>query len=63
MYSYYLGGNSLNIFNEENETLFNVFRVMILGLILWGSMQDLGTVLAFADVTMGLLADEAAWPA
>jgi AGCS family alanine or glycine:cation symporter len=62
LYSYYLGGNSLNFFNEDNETLFNLFRVMVLGLILWGSMQDLDTVLAFADVTMGLLADEAAWP-
>ena len=63
MYNYYLGKNSLNIFSEKNETIFNVFRVMVLDLILWGSMQDLGTVLAFADVTMGLLADEAAWPA
>ncbi|WP_339526746.1 alanine:cation symporter family protein, partial [Pseudomonas sp. EA_35y_Pfl2_R111] len=24
--------------------------------VLWGSVQDLGTVFAFADVTMGLLA-------
>jgi AGCS family alanine or glycine:cation symporter len=56
MYNYYLGENSLNFFSEENQTLFNVFRVMVLGLILWGSVQDLGTVFAFADVTMGLLA-------
>jgi AGCS family alanine or glycine:cation symporter len=56
MYNYYLGENSLNFFSEENQTLFNVFRVMVLILIFWSSMQDLGTVFAFADVTMGLLA-------
>ena len=56
MYNYYLGENSLNFFSEENKHLFNVFRVMVLGLIFWGSSQDLGTVFAFADVTMGLLA-------
>ena len=55
MYNYYLGENSLNFFSEENTTLFNVFRVLVIGLILWGSMQDLGTVFGFADLTMGLL--------
>ncbi|GAB3287091.1 alanine/glycine:cation symporter family protein [Parahaliea aestuarii] len=55
MYNYYLGENSLNFFSEENQTLFNGFRVLVLGLILWGSMQDLGTVFGFADLTMGLL--------
>lgn len=55
MYNYYLGENSLNFFSEENRTLFNVFRVMVLGLVLWGSQQDLGTVFGFADLTMGLL--------
>jgi AGCS family alanine or glycine:cation symporter len=56
MYNYYLGENSLNYFSGVNATVFNVFRFLVLGLILWGSMQDLGTVFAFADVTMGLLA-------
>jgi alanine or glycine:cation symporter, AGCS family len=56
MYNYYLGENSLNYFSEENKVLFNVFRVLVLGLILWGSVQDLGTVFSFADVSMGLLA-------
>jgi AGCS family alanine or glycine:cation symporter len=56
MYNYYLGENSLNFFSEENKTLFNGFRVLTLGLVLWGSLQDLSTVFAFADVTMGLLA-------
>ena len=56
IYNYYLGENSLNFFSEENETLFNGFRVLTLVLVLWGSVQDLSTVFAFADVTMGLLA-------
>jgi AGCS family alanine or glycine:cation symporter len=56
MYNYYLGENSLNFFSEENKTRFNGFRVLTLGLVLWGSVQDLGTAFGFADVTMGLLA-------
>ncbi|MCZ6831540.1 MAG: alanine/glycine:cation symporter family protein [Gammaproteobacteria bacterium] len=55
LYNYYLGENSLNFFSDENQTLFKGFRVMVLGLVLWGSMQDLGTVFGFADLTMGLL--------
>jgi AGCS family alanine or glycine:cation symporter len=56
IYNYYLGENSLNFFSEENQKLFNGFRVFTLLLVLWGSLQDLSTVFAFADVTMGLLA-------
>ena len=55
MYNYYLGENSLNYFSEENRKLFTVFRVLVLGLVFWGSAQDLGTVFGFADLTMGLL--------
>ena len=55
MYNYYLGENSLNYFSEENQHLFNVFRVLVLVLVMWGSLQNLGTVFAFADLTMGLL--------
>jgi len=56
MYNYYLGENSLNFFSEENKTLFNGFRVLTLALVMWGSLQDLGTAFGFADVTMALLA-------
>jgi AGCS family alanine or glycine:cation symporter len=56
MYNYYLGENSLNFFSEENKTLFNAYRIFVLALVLWGSLQDLSTVFAFADVAMGLLA-------
>jgi AGCS family alanine or glycine:cation symporter len=55
MYNYYLGENSLNFFSEENQRLFTVFRVAVLGLVFWGAAQDLGTVFGFADLTMGLL--------
>jgi AGCS family alanine or glycine:cation symporter len=55
LYNYYLGENSLNYFSEENQHLFNVFRVMVIALVFWGAMQDLGTVFVFADLTMGLL--------
>jgi len=56
LYNYYLGENSLNYFSEENKHLFNGFRAVVLTLILWGSMQDLGTIFSFADLTMALLA-------
>ncbi|NVK41030.1 MAG: alanine:cation symporter family protein, partial [Oceanospirillaceae bacterium] len=56
LYNYYLGENSLNFFSTENQNLFNGFRVAIIGLVCWGATTDLGTVFAFADVTMGLLA-------
>lgn len=56
MYNYYLGENSLNFFREEDRVLFTGFRILVLGLVLWGSFQDLGTVFGFADFTMGLLA-------
>ena len=55
MYNYYLGENSLNFFSEENRALFTAFRLLVLGLVFWGSAQDLGTVFGFADLTMGLL--------
>nr|WP_067294670.1 alanine/glycine:cation symporter family protein [Marinobacterium profundum] len=56
LYNYYLGENSINFFNTDNQNLFNGFRVAIIGLVCWGATTDLGTVFAFADVTMGLLA-------
>jgi len=56
IYNYYLGENSLDYFSEENQRLFTVFRVALLGLVFWGSSQDLGTIFGFADLTMGLLA-------
>lgn len=56
LYNYYLGETSLNWFSSENRTMTHIFRVMIVALILWGSVQDLSTIFAFADLTMALLA-------
>ncbi|WP_286786473.1 MULTISPECIES: alanine/glycine:cation symporter family protein [Pseudomonas] len=55
IYNYYLGENALGFFSQK-RTPVQVYRVLVIALVLWGSMQDLGTVFAFADVTMGLLA-------
>ncbi|WP_294966979.1 alanine/glycine:cation symporter family protein [Sulfurimonas sp.] len=56
LYNYYLAENSLNFFSKGNVALFNVFRVVCIALIIWGSFQDLGSIFAFADLSMGLLA-------
>ncbi|MGE8295119.1 MAG: alanine/glycine:cation symporter family protein [Pseudomonas sp.] len=55
IYNYYLGENALGFFTEKRSPVM-FYRVLVVGLVLWGSVQDLGTVFAFADVTMGLLA-------
>jgi AGCS family alanine or glycine:cation symporter len=55
MYNYYLGENSLNYFSEDNRRCSRCSASLVLGLVFWGSAQDLGTVFGFADLTMGLL--------
>ena len=55
IYNYYLGENALGFFTTKRWPL-QIYRVLVIGLVFWGSLQDLGTVFAFADVTMGLLA-------
>ncbi|WNF46741.1 alanine/glycine:cation symporter family protein [Pseudomonas sp. SG20056] len=55
IYNYYLGENALGFFSKKRAPVV-VYRVLVVALVLWGSVQDLGTVFAFADVTMGLLA-------
>ncbi|RFF30986.1 alanine/glycine:cation symporter family protein [Wenzhouxiangella sediminis] len=56
LYNFYLGENSSSWMTPDNPIFFIVFRVLMLVLILWGSMQDLTTVFSFADLTMALLA-------
>lgn len=56
LYNYYLGENSLSFFQQDNQRLFNGYRAVVIVLCCWGSMMDLGTVFAFADLTMGVLA-------
>jgi AGCS family alanine or glycine:cation symporter len=55
LYNYYLGENSLQ-FLTRNRAALMVFRGLVLALVVWGSMQDLTTVFAFADITMTCLA-------
>lgn len=56
LYNYYLAENSLNFFSKGNKVLFTLFRLFVVGLIIWGSLQDLGAIFSFADLSMGLLA-------
>jgi AGCS family alanine or glycine:cation symporter len=56
IYNYYLAENSLNFFSKGNVTAFNIFRVVCILLVVWGSFQDLSSIFAFADLSMGLLA-------
>ncbi len=56
LYNYYLAENSLNFFSKGNKTIFVGFRLFVVVLIVWGSMQDLGSIFSFADLSMGLLA-------
>ncbi len=56
LYNFYLGENATNWINPDNRVMFIVFRLLMLVLILWGSMQDLSTIFGFADLTMALLA-------
>jgi AGCS family alanine or glycine:cation symporter len=56
LYNYYLGENSLRfMFGEPRKTLL-IYRALVMALVFWGSIEDLSTVLAFADITMTLLA-------
>ncbi|MES2820205.1 MAG: alanine/glycine:cation symporter family protein [Pseudomonadota bacterium] len=55
IYNYYLGENALGFFSNKRWPL-QAYRVVVIALVFWGSSQDLGTVFAFADLSMGLLA-------
>ena len=57
-YNCYLGENSIAYFADGHYRRFaiNGFRVAVMVLIAWASVQDLGTVFSFSDLTMGLLA-------
>ncbi|MCH1493066.1 MAG: alanine:cation symporter family protein [Luminiphilus sp.] len=55
-YNCYLGENSIAYFDIAPRTTIWVFRIVVLILIAWASLQDLATVFSFSDLTMGLLA-------
>jgi AGCS family alanine or glycine:cation symporter len=56
LYNYFLGENSLRFMFGEPRKILIFYRVLVLILVFWGSVEDLSTVLAFADITMTLLA-------
>jgi AGCS family alanine or glycine:cation symporter len=43
------------MFGAPKKSLI-IYRLLVLFLVFWGSIEDLSTVLAFADITMTLLA-------
>lgn len=56
LYNYYLGENNLRFLIGDNRPILIIYRIVVLVLIFWGAVEDLGTVFAFADITMTLLA-------
>ncbi|WP_263147192.1 alanine/glycine:cation symporter family protein [Pseudomonas sp. RIT-PI-AD] len=56
LYNYYLGENSLRFLAGRSRPVLLVYRGLVLALIVWGSVQNLSTVFAFADITMTCLA-------
>ena len=55
LYNYYLGENNLRFLGGGKKMIF-VYRVIVLALVVWGAIENLETVFAFADLTMTLLA-------
>ena len=55
-YNCYLGENSIAYFSNRPAWAIPAFRVSVLVMIAWASVQDLGTVFSSSDLTMALLA-------
>ena len=55
-YNAFLGENSIAYFERLGRWAVPVFRLSVLLMIAWASVQDLATVFGFADLTMALLA-------
>ena len=56
LYNYYLGENNLRYLIGDNRKALIGYRALVLALIFWGAIENLGTVFAFADITMTMLA-------
>jgi len=56
LYNYYLGESNLRFLIGENRKALMGYRALVLVLIFWGAIENLGTVFAFADITMTMLA-------
>ena len=55
-YNCYLGENSIAYFSNRPVWAIPAFRISVLVMIAWASVQDLGTVFSSSDLTMALLA-------
>ena len=55
-YNCYLGENSIAYFSNRPAWAIPAFRISVLVMIAWASVQDLGTVFSSYDLTMALLA-------
>ena len=55
-YNSFLGENSIAYFERLGTKAIVIFRLSVLTMIAWASVQDLGTIFSFADLTMALLA-------
>lgn len=55
-YNCYLGENSIAYFSNRPTWAIPAFRISVLVMIAWASVQDLGTVFSSSDLTMALLA-------
>ena len=56
LYNYYLGENNLRFLVGESRKALMGYRALVLVLIFWGSIENLQTVFAFADIAMTMLA-------
>ncbi|HJD44055.1 MAG TPA: alanine:cation symporter family protein [Candidatus Paenalcaligenes intestinipullorum] len=55
IYNYFLGQNALQYYTQSKAAVL-IYRLLVVLMVWWGSVQDLSTVFGFADLTMGLLA-------
>ena len=53
--NYYYGESNLR-FIKDNKALLTVYRVAVLGMVVWGATSSLPTVWDFADAAMGTMA-------
>ncbi len=56
MYSYYLGENAVDYYIPDNKFSILIYRLIVIGFVLFGATVELSDVLSFSDLTMGLLA-------
>ena len=53
--NYYYGESNLRFINNTKGAVA-IYRVLVLGMVVWGSIGELPTVWAFADLSMGVMA-------